>query len=490
MRPSPRHIGARATILAFVVGWSFVIGALVVFLAQSQARSRRDVSQRLEARTAMGSEFASLYVRDLFARERAQATSWLAGDRVATETFRRVAADAGVSAAVLLDRRGRLLQVVPSKPALLSQALARDHARLVAAAAGRAVVSSIVLSAARQAPMAVFAVPFETPSGRRVFSAAYDVSRTPLGGYMSHMIVVPGRRLYLVDAAGSLIAGSELGQPGAVRMAQVDPRLANAVRGRVKGSYDAPGGRRYFVSTPIAGTPWRIIVSVPEGQLYSSVDGASRWLAWVAVTSLALAGLVILLLISWLMRGRARLAALNGELDRLARVDALTGLTNRRGIEEMLSGALSAARRHQLSVAVLMIDIDHFKRVNDTLGHSNGDAVLCHVAHTLQSAVRTEDTIGRWGGEEFLAILPATDEQGAVFVAERLRAGVAATRAELSSGEAASVTITIGAAVWTSGAAEDLVHRADAALYAGKAAGRDNVQLFVVPAIPGAAAPA
>jgi diguanylate cyclase (GGDEF)-like protein len=229
----------------------------------------------------------------------------------------------------------------------------------------------------------------------------------------------------------------------------------------------------------ISGTPWRLVVSVPASQLYLSVSGSSRWLAWVALAGLAIAGLLLILLGSRLLRSRERLSRLNSELDRLARVDSLTGLRNRRDIEERLFAELSAARRHGSGLAVLLIDIDHFKQVNDTYGHQAGDAVLSMTAQTFRSALRAEDSIGRWGGEEFLAVLPDTDTDGVLAIAERLRAQVAKPEPG-STDPGVRITVTIGVAHWTSGGSDDLISRADHALYAGKAAGRNTVQLATV----------
>jgi diguanylate cyclase (GGDEF)-like protein len=230
------------------------------------------------------------------------------------------------------------------------------------------------------------------------------------------------------------------------------------------------------VSASIAGTPWRLVVVVPEAQLYISVNGASKWLAWVALAGLAVAGLLINMMGLRLVHSRKRLATLNADLQHLARVDVLTGLSNRRAIEETLLAALSAARRHQSNLAILLIDIDHFKRINDTQGHQAGDAVLTATGQALEMALRTEDSVGRWGGEEFLAVLPNTDTQGALIIAERLRAH-AAQPGPGNADPRDVITITIGAASWQSGGIDELISRADHALYAGKSAGRNNVQL-------------
>jgi diguanylate cyclase (GGDEF)-like protein len=474
----PGRSRSRGILVLVVLGWLGVMVALAGLLATSQADARRQVAQRLAARASGGAEFASLYTKDILARERQQATVWLSRRETMPQDLGRAASALGVSAAVLLDRRGRVLQSVPNQPALIGQDITGTYPHLATAIGGTPAVSNVVPSAARGLPVVGFAEPFATAFGRRVFSGGYEVAKTPLGAYMSHVIVVTGRRVYLVDATGTLIASSQPQLGGGKTLGQLNPRLAMLARTQTAGSYDSAWGHQYFVNEPVTGTPWRIVASVPEAQLYVSIDGASKSLAWVAVASLGIAGLLIILMGSRLLRSRARLTKLNRELDRVARVDSLTGLRNRRDIEETLVAALSGARRREASLAVLLIDIDHFKHVNDTLGHQVGDAVLVRTGNRIRASVRAEDAVGRWGGEEFLAVLPDADARGAVVIAERLRAHVAEPEPEPGNAHpGTTVTVSIGAAVWTSGGIDDLITRADRALYAAKAAGRNNVQL-------------
>jgi diguanylate cyclase (GGDEF)-like protein len=465
--------------VAVAVGWIVVMLALAELLATSQAHARRDVAQKLTARTHAGAEFSSLYVKDLLARERQQAASWLTGRRPTRLSLARSSQALGFSAALLVDRGGRVLQTAPAQPDVMGVTITGLDPYLRPALAGRPTVSNVVQSA-MGLPVVATAVPFATASGRRVLSGTFDVSGSPLGGYMRHVIVVPGHRVYMVDATGNLIASSGPPVSAGETLSQPESRLAQLVGVKRSGTYSSTHGNQFFVNAGIAGTPWRIIVVVPQAQLYISVDGASKWLAWVALASLAVAGLLINMMGLRLVRSRRRLATLNADLQRLARVDVLTGLSNRRDIEETLTGALSAARRHQSSLAILLIDIDHFKRVNDTRGHQTGDAVLTATGHALKMALRTEDSVGRWGGEEFLAVLPNTDADGALVIAERLRAH-AAKPGPGSADPRDAITVTIGAASWQSGGMDDLITRADHALYAGKSAGRNNVQLSPAP---------
>ena len=165
----------------------------------------------------------------------------------------------------------------------------------------------------------------------------------------------------------------------------------------------------------------------------------------------------------------------NEDLERISRTDALTGLRNRRHVEEYLAKLTSLARRNLEPIGVLVIDIDHFKSVNDEHGHDAGDAVLREVAGRMQDSVRLEDMVGRWGGEEFLVVLPNTADQGAAELAERLRQVVADTPCRLADGDEVQVTISVGCAASLIDDAGRLVRSADAAMYEAKQSGRNRV---------------
>jgi diguanylate cyclase (GGDEF)-like protein len=164
----------------------------------------------------------------------------------------------------------------------------------------------------------------------------------------------------------------------------------------------------------------------------------------------------------------------NGELEAATRTDSLTGVFNRRHLEERLREVLAAARRQGQPAAVLMIDIDHFKSVNDSLGHAGGDAVLRAVVERLSRSVRCEDVVGRWGGEEFLILGAMTDAAAARALAERVRGAVSAEPVLLDGGASSRVTVSIGCAAGFE-PADRLLGRADVALYEAKSRGRDRV---------------
>jgi two-component system, cell cycle response regulator len=162
--------------------------------------------------------------------------------------------------------------------------------------------------------------------------------------------------------------------------------------------------------------------------------------------------------------------------------DPLTGLPNRRAFDRDLERLTELAKRHAAAFSLLMVDIDRFKRVNDTLGHAAGDDVLRTVASTLAARVRRSDVVARIGGEEFAVLLPRTNRDGALQVAEELRLAVgnASTR---TAGQDVQVTISIGVA--GSDYSDETTAAADAALYAAKANGRNRVQVYAGPAEEG-----
>jgi len=162
--------------------------------------------------------------------------------------------------------------------------------------------------------------------------------------------------------------------------------------------------------------------------------------------------------------------------------DGLTGLHSRRYFDERMRSEFAFANRHGSPLALLLIDVDHFKRVNDERGHQIGDITLCEIAHRLLSAARANDMVARFGGEEFAILCPATSETEAVTFAERLHKLIA-DPISAPSGAPLRITVTVGIAIAPSAGFKsdaDVVKAADVALYAGKAAGRDRTEVFDV----------
>lgn len=166
------------------------------------------------------------------------------------------------------------------------------------------------------------------------------------------------------------------------------------------------------------------------------------------------------------------------EATHLSRTDSLTGLLNRRHIMSLLGKEKLLCETRKSDLAVVMIDLDHFKSINDKWGHDMGDAVLIEVAHTLRNSLRELDHVGRYGGEEFLVVLPGLDTGQAEKLAQRVRTNIATTKVVLPNGERLPISASLGMCCYCGDAGtsiEDLVKRADVALYMAKDGGRDQL---------------
>jgi two-component system cell cycle response regulator len=174
--------------------------------------------------------------------------------------------------------------------------------------------------------------------------------------------------------------------------------------------------------------------------------------------------------------GAIKIATLVEESQKLAAIDGLTGLMNRRAFTSAMRGELSRCARHSYPVAFALLDVDHFKRVNDKYGHAAGDRVLCAMGALLGQHLRASDLAARWGGEEFVVAFTSTGLDGARVVADRLREVIESAVIADDAGERIPVTASIGVSIWTAGEAlESLVSRADQAMYASKSSGRNRV---------------
>jgi diguanylate cyclase (GGDEF)-like protein len=167
-----------------------------------------------------------------------------------------------------------------------------------------------------------------------------------------------------------------------------------------------------------------------------------------------------------------RLRRLNAELKRLSETDQLTGLYNRARLDSEYRVEFERAQRYARPLSLIMLDIDHFKRVNDELGHLSGDKVLVTVASIALLSIRNTDVLGRWGGEEFLVLCPEAGTADALVVAERIRAAVEG--GSFPNGRRVSISAGVGTLV-PGDTTDSLLQRADAAMYAAKNSGRNRV---------------
>jgi len=199
----------------------------------------------------------------------------------------------------------------------------------------------------------------------------------------------------------------------------------------------------------------------------------------VGALALVTAGLLLGFVILFFRQLVRKLSDARLQLEKMAMTDELTGLFNRRQILQRFEEECERARRSGGALTCLLLDVDHFKRVNDECGHQTGDEVLKTVATLARRALRIYDPLGRYGGEEFLALPPGADLPTAQVVAERLRAALEASATYASpDGKERQTTASLGLTQWKPGDTVDtFIHRADEALYRAKAGGRNRVEV-------------
>ena len=217
---------------------------------------------------------------------------------------------------------------------------------------------------------------------------------------------------------------------------------------------------------------------VRSGVLFLRTDRAQRSLT---MDDVVFCEVVIRAAVAAIRRAQAieTTRAENRRLEALATTDPLTRVLNRRALLDRLNTEVDRARRYESSLTLLLLDLDHFKQINDTAGHLAGDTVLRQIGELLEEAIRKVDIVARYGGEEFVVILPETALEGGVAFAERLRERIALQSFDVGAGRTVHLTVSVGIATFPSAlvaSTEDLFARADEALYRAKSAGRNQVQ--------------
>jgi diguanylate cyclase (GGDEF)-like protein len=373
-------------------------------------------------------------------------------------------------------------------------------------------------SAAGREEMAV-AVPIRPASGRMLGAFAAKLNLQTLADTLKRFVPGASGRVYLMTDDGMLVvgAGAEGPPPAGARFTPEAARWLLAREGRAV-QFESPLGARVVGSARrVQGLNWVVVGEIPAVEAFRQVAHL-RNVTLLIVTALFAGvgligyflGLLIVRPLDRLTQGAAEVAkgdlevdlpVVTGgevgyltevfndmvarlregrrELERLSATDPLTGLYNRRRLMEVLDNEIRRSRRLKHTFAVLMADVDHFKRYNDAQGHPAGDEVLKRVAEILREATRDVDFVARYGGEEFFVLMPETEGDGAADVADRIRKGLAEER--FPGGQ---VTLSFGVAEFPAhGDGPDaLIAVADAALYEAKREGRDRVVIA-----PGAA---
>ncbi|WP_341962445.1 sensor domain-containing diguanylate cyclase [Pseudomonas sp. RC10] len=281
------------------------------------------------------------------------------------------------------------------------------------------------------------------------------------------------RSVYFVDAFGRLVLTGAGGGPQGAKIGQVlrdlpDLKdLLNQMPKPVSGSYqyDSLGDAHFLNVRYIPELNWYLFVDKRE-------DGALTDIRQSLYLNLMICLAVMLLVLVLLNRVVRRFQV---RIETQAMVDSLTGLPNRRGFDRIAMSAIAECRRDQKALSAMLLDLDHFKRLNDTHGHLAGDEVLSGFADDVRRCLRDSDIICRWGGEEFIILLKDTSSSGAQRVAEKIRL-LAEQHTYVFTGSALQVTVSLGLTeLHPDDTLQSLIARADQALYSAKQSGRNRV---------------
>ncbi len=458
-------------------------------------------------------------------RERFDDAHYLAGSNVlreggsedVREQFRRFARSHFFVADILaIAPDGRVRVAGRARPGLYLG----DRAYFKLGMAGHDALEPGIVGRASGTLLFICSVPLNRPDGTVAGVLALSVEVASLDQWL--MVTAPhaGGEVLLTDAAGVVLAPAAfIGESGGPGKARVSPA---ALKG---GRYtDAAGRRQIGANVPVGWADWRLVSHIPVSNVF--ID--AHWQPWgLLLGSLCAIVLAVPFALRWSRHFARPLLTLTGyaremqdskadftcsleaadkapaevqelyaafctmaaqtrahieEVERISVQDALTVLYNRRFLFSSGAKLLAAAQRDGRPCACLMVDVDHFKSVNDTYGHAVGDTVLAHLAAILMACARKADLVVRYGGEEFVVLASGSDAAQAVPLGERIRRTLAAKPCPLDDGVLA-VTVSIGVAEAREriehgeSVLDDMLARADQALYAAKAAGRDRVMV-------------
>jgi diguanylate cyclase (GGDEF)-like protein len=444
------------TVLAVAVAAALIAG-LAWNLVHTEGQGRRSLRDGLEHRATLTARLmASAFMAGNSPQD--AGSRYGGSPRAVAAKIAATRALRGGQRLLVLDAGGTVLAATPTALRHDRGLLARSW-HLRAALAGKPAISDAFRDARGQSVIEL-AVPFQTKSGRRVVAGSGPISilQSFIEGFFGSASAVRGSRASLVDGSGRTLSAA--------------------------GPRDL-GGKRTVISAPVPSSHWRVVLSVPDANLYESVAGSSR-AGWELFAAFSAAICALLALGFASARGARRLAAVT-EREQAARAiaherlhDALTGLPNRNLFHDRAEHAIAAARRRDASVGVVFMDIDDLKRINESLGHEAGDAVMREVARRLDATVRAVDTISRFGGDEFVLLCEEVEDSDVLRLVARIQDAL--RDPVLVDDRHVPVSVSIGVAVHCGGddarSASDLLRDADAAMSRAKALGRGRVEIF------------
>jgi diguanylate cyclase (GGDEF)-like protein len=478
---TPSASRAWLLVAALLIGASLV-GGLAYSVVHSQARARSDLEEEFGRRASSAARLTSAALASTTPQQFRETFDGPASGLVAAmRTFQSFDPD---PRAAVLDADGRPLVTWPIGSAVGD--LARTPT-VRAALRGRLTVSDISTERPRTI---MLAVPFDTASGRRVGLQVLpaDVIDGFASAYLAGAPAIAGGDGYLIDGSNRVLGSSTGIEPGRVLPERA---LTDALRTGASGDY----GDRRFAAASMPATRWRVVLTAPRAELLAPVEGSTERTAWLLFAAFVVALLALAAVALLALRRSAEIAGLR-ERERAARRlaheqlhDALTGLPNHALFLDRADQALAVTRGR--AVAVLFVDLDRFKRINESLGHASGDVLLKMVGERLAGAMRPVDTTSRFGGDEFLILCPDVDGlEDALEVAARVSAAFA--QPFQVGGRSVPITCCIGIAGSLGGApdgdAAALVLNADAALNRAKSRGPGSTDVFEVDVHGGALA--
>ncbi|WP_166661466.1 sensor domain-containing diguanylate cyclase [Paractinoplanes brasiliensis] len=444
----------RATAAGVVVLAVALVAAVGFYLAGTQAGTRARILGEFDSRARLAAQVIGGTMAGSDPKTREWAVTTFAGSPAQLGPALD-AGRSGIAWLVVLRADGTVLGTAPRSMTARAATFDAEPGFQMALTTGRLTYGNVTIEDGT--PMVYGFQPYDVGGETRVLVVPAPV--VELASILRGALDVTAGQVYVADGTGAVVAGSDTtaaGQP-------IPDSVLAAARERLGSGLT---GDRHHLTLPVAGSTWRMVIATSQPALLAPVHAANR-AAWLIFGGFAATVAVILLAGAVILTGSARLA-------RTRLHDALTGLPGRALLLEEAGKSIAQGG----PLAVLFLDLDGFKPVNDTYGHAAGDALLVQVAQRLRAATRPQDVAARFGGDEFVLLCRGMTGADAYAVADRIRHDL--SRPYAVDGRTVNIGVSIGLA--TPGPdtpdAAALIRHADLALYRAKGAGRGRIERF------------